>query len=265
MKILSKYLKYLIFLGTEPSTSGWCATSAYENTMEYNSYRYCTEDDWKVEYVCPECETTVHGEYCRPFYYDGEMQDGCYGDTYSWCATEVDESNSYTSWDYCGKGDADEDDCVFPFYYNNIWYDTCTSQSSGSGWCATSTYAIEGTYYSYKYCDEEELALGLTSVTIGAGTTVEEADCTPMIYGNVRYERCTADTYSWCATAVDSNLAYTSYAYCGYGDNAGDDCVYPVIYNGEEYNECIGQDTSSPWCATSVYENTVSYYSYKYW
>ena len=31
---------------TQQSTSGWCATAAYENSAAYYSYKYCTEEDW---------------------------------------------------------------------------------------------------------------------------------------------------------------------------------------------------------------------------
>ena len=250
---------------TEPSTSGWCATSAYENTQGYYSYKYCTADDWDNGYVCDDCETTVHGTYCVPFYYNGEMQYGCYGDSQSWCATAVDSSNSYTSWDYCGRGNADGDECTFPFLNNNIWYTTCTNQDS-SGWCATSTWAIEGTQYSKKYCNEEEKALGITTVSNGAGTTVDGKTCVPMIYNGVRYEKCNNQyTHSWCATSVDNEtLAYRSWSYCGYGNYNNDECVFPFKESGEILYECSPLTSSSPWCAKAVYEDTLDYHSYRY-
>ena len=35
----------------------------------------------------------------------------------------------------------------------------------------------------------------------------------------------------------------------------GDDCVFPFIYKEKKYNECTKEDSSLPWCATSVMEN----------
>lgn len=57
-------------------------------------------------------------------------------------------------------------------------------------------YAVTGTYYSYKYCDAEELALGMTTVDTGTGTTVSGEVCVPMVYSGVKYEKCTTGDYS---------------------------------------------------------------------
>ena len=259
---------------TEQSTSGWCATSTYLKSSEedpvgtYYSYRYCTDEDWEVteeEYVCEECPTTVDGNTCRPFKYNGELVDGCVGSP-SWCATSVDSSNNYVTWAYCGYGNADEDSCYFPFKTSSdnyaLYYTTCTTQDS-SGWCATATYE-DGLYYSWKYCDDDEQALGMTTSELGEGRTVSAEECVPMVYSGVYYKKCTNEQYSWCATSVNSNQAYVTWQYCGYGDSNGETCAYPLIYSGETYDECVGQDTSSPWCATSVYEETAAYYTWKY-
>ena len=253
---------------TEQSTSGWCATSTYLD-YSYSGWKYCEEADWaapEVEVVCETCPTTVTGQTCVPFMYNGELIDTCTDDSTPWCATSVDSANNYVDWAYCGHGDSTGDECYFPFKTTDssygVWYDTCTDTDS-SGWCATSTYS-SGYYYSWKYCDAEEQALGRTSADFGAGTTVTGESCVPMVYGGVYYEKCTSEEYSWCATSVDSNQYYSTWAYCGYGDDGGDTCVYPFDYNGETYNDCADQDSASPWCATSVYELTLGYYSWKY-
>ena len=250
---------------TEPSSSGWCATSAYENSQYYYSYKYCTDEDYAVaDYVCDDCMTTVHGQYCKPFMYNGELVDGCVSSP-SWCATYVDADNYYTSWDYCGYGDADKDDCQFPFtsgYGDVPVYHTCTSTGSG-GWCATATYE-DLQYYDWKYCDDDEKALGISTNEFEPDTTVMGEDCVPMIYNDVYYTKCTNDYYQWCATSVDSNQAYVTWQYCGFGNYNEDSCTYPFIWSGEEYNECAQQDTSSPWCATATYSKDLSYYGWKY-
>ena len=61
-------------------------------------------------------------------------------------------------------------------------------------WCATSAYENTKEYYSYKYCDADELALGLTIFDYGAGTTVTGEECVPMIYSGASYLKCTSDT-----------------------------------------------------------------------
>ena len=67
---------------TEQSTSGWCATSAYENTQGYYSYKYCTDSDWTTSSdsdgdssdsdataSASSGQTTTTGEYCVPMTY----------------------------------------------------------------------------------------------------------------------------------------------------------------------------------------------------
>ena len=78
---------------------------------------------------------------------------------------------------------------MFPFVYGGVEYDTCTD-----GWCATSAYENTKEYYSYKYCDADELALGLTTFDYGAGTTVTGEQCVPMIYSGAKYLNCNSDT-----------------------------------------------------------------------
>ena len=107
----------------------------------------------------------------------------------SWCALSTDSYGNYIEWAYCGYGNSNEDNCVFPFMYGGVEYSTCTD-----GWCATSAYENTKEYYSYKYCNADELALGLTTFDYGAGTTVTGEDCVPMIYSGANYLKCNSDT-----------------------------------------------------------------------
>ena len=66
---------------TQQSTSGWCATSAYENCQYYASYKYCEESDWNQagqssaysgsDYNGYGSGTTVNGKECVPMTYGG--------------------------------------------------------------------------------------------------------------------------------------------------------------------------------------------------
>ena len=102
---------------TQRSTSGWCATSAYENTQYYASYKYCEASDWAETtssastsdngsgYSGYGSGTTVTGEDCVPMTYGGTYYEGCTSDDkYGWCATSTTSSGgSYSTWAYCGK------------------------------------------------------------------------------------------------------------------------------------------------------------------
>ena len=94
------------------------------------------------------------------------------------------------------------------------------SGSGSSAWCATSVYENTHEYYSWKYCDADDLSLGLTSVSYGEGMTIEGETCVPHVYNDILYERCSSETddYSWCATSTNEDGSYASWAYCGYGE-----------------------------------------------
>ena len=188
---------------TEQSTSGWCATSAYENTAAYSSYKYCTEEDWTsstetvaeeeaaaLGYTSGNGDTTVTAEYCVPMVYGGVSYDGCTDNgKWSWCATSVDDASNYETWAYCGYGDSYGDSCYYPFINNGRTYyecaDSTTDGQNGQPWCATSVYTSYD-WYTYKYCDDSDLG----SSSSGNGKTFSGADCVPMIYGGTKYQGC---------------------------------------------------------------------------
>ena len=256
---------------TEQSTSGWCATSSYENTAAYYSYKYCTEEDWTTisgDTVDEEQDaatygsssgngdTTVTAEYCVPMVYGGVSYEGCTDDgMWSWCATSVDDSSSYLTWAYCGFGNSYGDTCYYPFISNGETYYDCADKDS-SPWCATSVYTTYD-WYTYKYCDESDL--GSTS---GDGKTFSGTDCVPMIVGGTKYLGCKDEgSYSWCSTSSDSSLNYITWDYCGLGNS--EDCYFPFISDGVTYYGCADKDTDYAWCATSTYLGG-QYYNYKY-
>ena len=107
----------------------------------------------------------------------------------SWCALSTDSYGNYITWAYCGYGNSNEDNCVYPFVYGGVEYSTCVDS-----WCATSAYENTKEYYSYKSCTADELALGLTTFDYGAGTTITGEECVPMIYSGANYLNCNSDT-----------------------------------------------------------------------
>ena len=238
---------------------------------------------------------TIYGEECVPMTYGGVYYEGCTNDdTYGWCATATSSyGGSYTTWGYCGLGDATNGDtCIFPFSHNGITYYDCYGSGSTS-YCAKAVYQGDLIMVSYKSCDDSDFtgcdnaecyaefvsgsdsasAESLTSTGYsgyGSGRTTTGEDCVPMTYGGVYYEGCTSDdAYAWCATAVSSSGSYTAWQYCGYGDSNGDACVWedgttPHSYSGQQYHECVDKESNSPWCATSVYQSSYDYASWRY-
>ena len=156
--------------------------------MQYSSVQYSTVLYSTVQYSTGRGAAHITNHFPLQVY-GGVSYEGCTSDTYSWCALSTDSYGNYIDWAYCGYGNSNQDHCVFPFVYGGVEYNTCTDS-----WCATSAYENTKEYYSYKYCDADELALGLTTFDYGAGTTVTGEECVPMIYSGANYLKCTSDT-----------------------------------------------------------------------
>ena len=46
-----------------------------------------------------------------------------------------------------------EDCCIFPFIYDGVSYNECTTEGEGGLWCATEVYD-DGNWKAWKICDE---------------------------------------------------------------------------------------------------------------
>ena len=306
-------------------STSYCAKAVYQGDLIMVSYKSCDDSDFtgcdnadclaefisasdsgsagsdesgssdNSEYTGYGTGVTIYGEECVPMTYGGVYYEGCTNDdTYGWCATATSSyGGSYTTWGYCGLGDATNGDtCIFPFSHNGITYYDCYGSGSTS-YCAKAVYQGDLIMVSYKSCDDSDFtgcdnaecyaefvsgsdsasAESLTSTGYsgyGSGRTTTGEDCVPMTYGGVYYEGCTSDdAYAWCATAVSSSGSYTAWQYCGYGDSNGDACVWedgttPHSYSGQQYHECVDKESNSPWCATSVYQSSYDYASWRY-
>ena len=88
----------------------WCATSVYQSSYDYYSYKYCTAEDLGYNESNGNGEanygedSTVTGESCVPMTYGGVYYEACTSDTYAWCATSTTSyGGSYSTWAYCGN------------------------------------------------------------------------------------------------------------------------------------------------------------------
>ena len=89
--------------------------------------------DGEVEEAVPregDGETTgINDGVCVPMTWAGDEGVLCTDDEYSWCATAVDDSGSYTTYDWCGFGSISGDTCV-PLMWDGVYYHGCTD----GGW-----------------------------------------------------------------------------------------------------------------------------------
>ena len=179
----------------------------------------------------------------------------------------MDSDENYVTWAYCGWGNTNDDQCAYPFTYNEVEYTECAGQDSSSPWCATAVYD-NGAYYSYKTCDADDLE-GDSSAQWG--TTVTADGCVfPFSYLGVTYLECTSAGSSspWCATSVNDNGNYITWQYCdtslgssGETDTttesaaanssqitfSGEYCV-PMIYGGVYYDACTSDEYGKLGC-----------------
>ncbi|XP_077169656.1 uncharacterized protein LOC143825514 [Paroedura picta] len=140
--------------------------------------------------------------------------------------------------------------CVFPFIYKGKSYQSCTTDgwSDGTFWCAlTSNYDVDK---KWKFCQ-----------ITGPDPDVESPPCTfPFIYKGKSYSACTAEGMSdgklWCATTSTYDVD-KKWIYCNItGPDTRQErpsCVFPFIYNGQNYRSCTedGQADGKLWCSTT--------------
>ncbi|CAB4059020.1 MMP9 [Lepeophtheirus salmonis] len=161
------------------SGTPWCSTSVNAATLEVINYGTCNSNClvdpvqlWTMEMFigvphqiqllersilteivqtdCPT-ETTVSTAGCVTYEKCTNIDFG----TIFWCATSVDSSNGVNSFGTCSSTCPREktlasnvcatlrgSKCVFPFMYNGVTYNSCTTVDFGSTkWCATSVDA----------------------------------------------------------------------------------------------------------------------------
>lgn len=269
------YFSFLVGIGKQKNVL-YAGSLNIEMFLGFLKYVY--SDDSLEEYFLPGSPgTTVTGEQCVPFKYDGKIQTGCYddGDGFPWCATTVDDNMEYITKEFCGHGNKNGNDCVWPQVVSDqTWY-----ECYGRAWdntCSTSTYGSKYNYttrYSKRYCTEEETwrtfivdDLGVRSCGEDGCTTVTGEMCVDFVHeGKSYHNQCTEELYSWCATSTNSDGTYADWAYCGFGNSNANDCQYPFnntekIDTGFMFWGCT-QNSVNGWCATSTYANTKEPYT----
>ena len=124
----------------------WCATELDENggIQQWGwCSRNCTLDEQEDGTVgCDQCQF--------PFSYNGTEYHSCTEDyeDHLWCATELNEIGEMTDYGWCREMCLPEeeahhiltvscDQCLFPFSYKGVEYNSCTMEDEEYLWCAT--------------------------------------------------------------------------------------------------------------------------------
>ncbi|TRY85480.1 hypothetical protein DNTS_015643 [Danionella cerebrum] len=150
----------------------------------------------------------AEGDLCHfPFLFEGTSYSTCTtegrSDNLPWCATTAnyDQDKKYG---FCPSenlftfgGNSNEDPCVFPFVYEGVKYDSCTTEgrSDGYRWCATTANYDKDKKYGF--CPNRDTAV------IGGNSEGEPCHF-PFTFLGKTYSSCTSDGRSdrklWCAT-----------------------------------------------------------------
>merc|ERR1712032_894466 len=145
--------------------------------------------------------------------------------------------------------------CKFPFSYNEVEYNSCTTEDAEFLWCPTEVDE-NAQILEWEMC-KEPCKDGKNNVTCDLCKF-------PFSYNEVEYNSCTMEGEEslWCATEVDENTQMLDWSWCK--EPCSDDeknlvtcdlCKFPFSYNEVEYNSCTTEDEELLWCATEVDEN----------
>jgi len=163
--------------------------------------------------------------------------------------------------------------CVFPFRYNGVVYNSCTTQDKAAAWCSTNT-TLAGTHIPgyYGNCPSSCPGAESSSCTPGTSYTV---DCNTCVCGSDSKPVCTTNTCgstttsttttttsttsSTTTTASTSTTTAASSTTCttNAGPAAGSACVFPFTFSGTTYVSCAewiygGEHQGDKWCSTKV-------------
>ncbi|XP_028648308.1 uncharacterized protein LOC114644336 [Erpetoichthys calabaricus] len=201
---------------------------AFPFTYQNKEYNFCTTANWNVG---------------RP-----------------WCSLNTQYDNKWTHCPTSGvqtfSGNAERPDCVFPFIYKGVTYNSCTNVDSHEDWCSITTNYDQEKLWGY--CETK-------SEFRTTGGNANGAPCAfPFTYKGKPYKHCI--TYDenrqlpWCSTTrnYDEDKLW---GYCptsgikAVNGTAGPQCVFPFVYKGKWYFTCTQEDSDKKWCSvTSDYD-----------
>ncbi|KAM8829369.1 matrix metalloproteinase-9 isoform 2-T4 [Synchiropus picturatus] len=150
----------------------------------------------------------AEGALCHfPFTFEGKSYSSCTTegrtDNLPWCATTADYSRDQ-KFGFCPSellytfgGNADGAECVLPFVFLGVQYDTCTTEgrSDGYRWCATtSNFDVDK---QFGFCPSQDSA-------VTGGNSAGEPCHFPFVFLGKSYDSCTSegrgDGKLWCST-----------------------------------------------------------------
>ncbi|CAL4096357.1 unnamed protein product, partial [Meganyctiphanes norvegica] len=169
------------------------------NDLVFNS---CTNLDANEPWCSTETDSRDNHvgnkwKYCQdskpcifPFTNNGNIYKSCR--EAGWCSTKTDGNHKHVAkyWKLCVKdlrSSKQERGCVFPFRYNDLVFNSCTTLDANDPWCSTETDSRDNHVEDkWKYCQDSKPCLVPFSNVAG------------VIYNSCR-------ELGWCSTKTDGN------------------------------------------------------------
>ncbi|XP_040574603.1 72 kDa type IV collagenase [Lepeophtheirus salmonis] len=162
-----------------------------------NIYGSCTEIDSNGK---PWCAVSV-------YHSTGHVAE--YGFCYPECAVEITKLPE-TCKTVSGTN------CIFPFKYNHVEYNMCTSVGTTRPWCGTSLYRDTDEVHTWDFCNsacEPE-----PTPNSNKCLTIQGQECVSTFsYHGIEYYNCTSvnnNGVPWCATTVNESNGAVGWGIC---------------------------------------------------
>ena len=166
-------------------------------------------------------------------------------------------------------GEVTGKDCIFPFTFNNVYYNSCTWDAANvtegipRSWCSTSVdengMSLKGECSSS--CPVSNFFE--TCITV-AGEDVFKRCMFPFVHHGIEYSACVKGegNTAWCSTQNNAEMETIKSGICGYGcpipedlkcmTEEGKQCLFPFTFNNKTYKECTYDYSNKAWCSTNV-------------
>lgn len=180
------------------------------------------------------------------------------------------EKKQVSKADFRGNGVFDKM-CKFPFIFNEVEYNQCTTITESKPWCSLETTAAkQHVTGKFGFCIDNSADF--------QGNGVFDRECIfPFIYQGVEYNQCTTigEPRPWCSleTTAENVHVTGNFGFCRdksqqeiqfsgtnkvrTADFRGNGvfnmtCKFPFIYERVVYRQCTWVGESKPWCSVET-------------
>ncbi|XP_040580047.1 uncharacterized protein [Lepeophtheirus salmonis] len=230
----------------------WCATAVGPGNV-YTSYGSCSAECLSSSSGSTACQTASGISCVFPFTYNNVKYSSCTSveSSFPWCATSV------TNGEYNGRYGFCEDNCEVGVTVPVVTPTTTTTTTTNTTASPTTTIArINKSTFAPSIKTTTQELMTKTTPTSSAKTTKPALKFKTTLTSSVK----TTQQLSKITTTAEPLITSVSFQSC---QTPTGPCVFPFKYFGTMYTGCTLQDSTLPWCATSV-DAALNYLNYNY-